>query len=59
VSDRPADSDHPMTLEEVVFQAIGHASMCWNPRPEGIFDSAEASKVGRELITTLRARGAK
>jgi len=48
-----------MTLEEVVYQAIGHASMCWTPRPEGVFDSEEASRVGAELVTTLRARGAK
>ena len=59
MTDRPADSDHPMTLEEVVYQAIGHASMCWTPRPEGVFDSEEASRVGAELVTTLRARGAK
>jgi hypothetical protein len=47
-----------MTLEEIVYQAIGHASMCWNPRPEGIFDSTEASKIGAELLITIKARGA-
>lgn len=59
MTELPQDSDHPMTLEEVVFQALGHASMCWEPRPEGVFDSQEASKVGNELLRTLRARGAK
>lgn len=30
--------------------AIGHASMCWNPRPgDQVFDSTEASKVVDEL----------
>lgn len=52
------DTDHPVTLEELVFTAIGHASVCWSPRPEGIFDSEEASKVGTELVRSLRARGA-
>jgi hypothetical protein len=59
MTELPQDSDHPMTLEEVVFQALGHASMCWTPRPEGVFDDEEASKVGNELLRTLRARGAK
>lgn len=59
MTDIPADSDHPMTLEEVIYQAIGHASMCWLPRPGGVFDSEEASRVGAELTRTMRARGAK
>jgi hypothetical protein len=59
MTDIPEDSDHPVTLEEIVFQALGHASMCWNPRPEGLFDSEEASRTGNELLRTLRARGAR
>ena len=52
------EKDEP-TLEELVYVAIGHASMCWIPRPEGVFDSTEASKVGAELVKALRARGAR
>jgi len=36
-------------LQEAIFQAIGTASMCWEPRPEGIFRSDEAGALGRDL----------
>ena len=29
-------------LDEIVGQLAGHASMCWEPKPEGVFDSTEA-----------------
>ena len=33
-----------------VFEAIGEALMCWNPRPgEAVFDSEHASKIATEL----------
>lgn len=41
-------------LHEAVFQALGQASMCWNPKPEGIFDSEEAAKIGDELIAKIQ-----
>jgi len=34
-----------------VFQAIGQASMCWNPRPSSeVFSSEEASKIATDLL---------
>lgn len=40
-------------LETVVFQALGEASMCWGERPRGIFDSANAKRIGDELIAEI------
>ena len=37
-------------LKQKIFEAIGHASMCWEPRPKGVFDSTEAGKVGEQLL---------
>ncbi len=37
-------------LRAKIGEAVGHASMCWNPRPGNqVFDSTEASKVVDEL----------
>lgn len=36
-------------LKEQIGHAIGHASMCWQPTPSGVFDSSEALKVCAEL----------
>lgn len=47
------------SLEELVFTALGTASVCWVPAPEGVFDSARAEEVGNKLIEALKARGAK
>lgn len=38
------------TLENHVFEAIGHASMCWTETPKGVFDTEEATKCGEELL---------
>lgn len=34
-----------MTFRELVGEAIGEASMCWEPRPAGMFESDRASKL--------------
>lgn len=39
--------------EKNVYEALGAASMCWNPRPSGIFDSTECENVGFRLISQL------
>jgi hypothetical protein len=41
------------TQREAVFQAIGQASMCWSPAPEGLFKSQDAGRVGEGLIVWL------
>lgn len=40
-------------LREAVGLAVGEASMCWNPRPAGVFDSTHALDVGDRLIARI------
>lgn len=40
-------------LKTQIFQAIGHASMCWSPAPKGVFDTTEALKVGNKLYKDI------
>lgn len=37
-----------------IFEALGEASMCWEPRPTGVFESDEAKRVGEDLIKKLQ-----
>ena len=37
-------------LRELVFMAIGEASMCWSEVPSGIFESTRAKKIGDKLM---------
>jgi hypothetical protein len=49
------DRSHPLTLESLVYQAIGAASMCWtNMRGAGEFDSARAIEVAEALLREIR-----
>lgn len=36
-------------MYHAVFEAIAHASLCWKPRPEGVFDTEEATKAAVDL----------
>jgi len=37
-------------MYHAVFEAVGEASMCWNPRPSSeVFDSEHASRVATDL----------
>jgi hypothetical protein len=37
-----------------IFEAVGYASMCWNPRPgDAVFDSTEAEKCAVNLCLTV------
>ena len=33
--------------------AVGHGSLCWEPRPIGVFDSTEASKAVDKATTEI------
>lgn len=45
------------TLNELVFQALGAASTCWETlNGAGVFDSTRAKAIGDELVARLRAR---
>lgn len=61
--DRPGGLDQVLlqanTLEELVFQALGAASVCWEtPEGAGVFDSTRAKAVGDELVARIREREA-
>lgn len=38
------------SFEEAVGQALGAASMCWDPRPSGVFDSVRCAQIYDELM---------
>ena len=41
------------TLQNKVFEALGEVSLCWNPRPTGVFDSTNAERIGNELMKEI------
>jgi hypothetical protein len=41
------------SLHGKVMQALGEASMCWEPKPTGVFDSEHAAKVGEKLMSVF------
>ena len=44
-----------LTAEEMIGQAIGEASMCWEPIPTGVFDATKAKVVMDRLIRVNEA----
>lgn len=40
-------------VQTAIFEALGSASMQWEPRPTGVFDSETCKKVGENLIKVL------
>lgn len=42
-------------LRELVFHAIGEASMCWEKIPQGKFDDARAKAIGEDLINKIKS----
>ncbi len=47
-------SDECEDINEIIFQAIGEASMCWDPIPIGVFDSSKAKEIGDKLISKIK-----
>lgn len=46
------------TAEEVVFQAIGAGSVCWeNMSGTGVFDDTQARAVGEDAMARLKEIG--
>lgn len=41
-------------IREIVFVALGSASMCWLPRPTGEFDSIVAAEIGEKLMEKIK-----
>jgi hypothetical protein len=42
-------------LSEVLGQLTGSASLCWQPKPTGVFDPQQANKFVSEALDTLYA----
>lgn len=40
-------------LQELIFIALGEASMCWSERPSGVFESDRAVEIGNKLIQDI------
>lgn len=55
---RPLNRISDRDLREMLQMAIGQASMCWEPRPEGVFDSSAAVAVADELLARLGVKQA-
>jgi hypothetical protein len=43
-------------VDRIIGEAIGAASMCWTPIPEGVFDSQRASAIVDALLDILRQK---
>ena len=56
-SAKPAPDPDDRAERNLVFQALGAASMCWeNVSGAGVFDSTRASQIGDNLMSGLRSR---
>jgi len=40
-------------LKSLIYQAVGEASMSWEPRPTGVFDTTAAKKVAEKLVKKI------
>ena len=45
-----ADREHVPPLAEIVFQALGHVSLCWDPRPTERVRLGGSSKSRRRTV---------
>ena len=43
-------------IPEAVGQAMGFASLCWSPRPTGVFQADECKQVLEELLEFLQSK---
>lgn len=48
--DRPMCYRVPGEIYVAVFEAVGAASLCWEPKPTGVFDPEQAEKFAVELL---------
>lgn len=42
-------------IERIVYEAIGAASMCWDPTPTGVFEATKAKSVAEKLVGQINA----
>jgi hypothetical protein len=43
-------------ISELVYFALGQASMCWKETPRGVFDSTRCAAIGSELVKILTGK---
>ena len=43
-------------MREQIMIAIGSASMCWEPKPGGVFDDRRAQQIGEGLISAFERK---
>lgn len=49
------DVVHEQEMREAVYQALGFASVCWEPMDcTGVFESEKASQVAEELLGVIQ-----
>ena len=46
----PKAALEPQSFEEMVYQCLGEASVCWSELPKGTFNSSEALKIAQKII---------
>lgn len=46
---RDNETPEEIPLSQWIGEALGAASMCWDPRPEGVFDGESAGKIADSL----------
>ena len=51
-----SEAHQEQEIDQIVYEAIGRASMCWSEIPSGVFDSTKAKEIGDELIAKLKRR---
>lgn len=47
------ESDDKSKISQIIFEALGEASMCWLPTPTGVFDSSACEKIGLRVVGQL------
>jgi hypothetical protein len=47
------DWDETVDLRRAVGEAFGYVSLCWDPKPAGVFDSVQASEAVDELVAFI------
>ena len=54
VKERPLNYRISSGIYHAVFEAVGAASMCWQPKPgKQVFDSEAAAKIATDLCFTI------
>ena len=46
----------PQGVDDIIYFAIGEASMCWSEVPTGIFNTTRANEIAKRLIAELALR---